>query len=161
MSFCNQAQRSARTGFGAACICLSLPRRIMKINALLLALVCSPVSAGAGDSFKPFELLDFRIGQSIAEAKTNYPAMECENSCVLEGEKVFGYPGRLWAGIENGKISQLAFRFRPALTSIEAEKIRAKYIIKYGQASDHLGDGCDECDVPPSLSSTIVWSPSP
>jgi len=116
----------------------------MKRVALLSVLVCLSIPVTAKEPTESFELLDLYIGQPIADAVKKYPAMQCEKSCVLEGHKLLEKSGKLWAGIKNDRISQLAFRFRPALTSSEAKEIRAEYVRKYGQASDHLADGCDE-----------------
>ena len=116
----------------------------MKTIVLLPMLVCLHMPAVAKEPVEPFKLLDLYIGQPVADAVKRYPAMECENSCFLEGYEFFAKQGKLWAGVKNDRISQLAFRFSPALTSSDTEQVRAGYINKHGQASDHLGDGCDE-----------------
>lgn len=96
----------------------------------------------------PFEIVGLRIGESVADAKKKYPSMRCENSCVLDGQKAFGRTGLLWVGLRDGKISQLAFRFKPAADPETASEVRKFYTKKYGSAANHLGiDGCDEWNV--------------
>lgn len=120
-------------------------KRTAAFGILLSVLLSASSALFARDPASVFELLDLHIGQGIDEARQKYPTMQCENSCVLEGQEAFGYPGRLWAGMKDGKIHQIAFGFKPALNVTQAEKVRLAYIQLYGKASDHLGvEGCDE-----------------
>jgi hypothetical protein len=119
----------------------------MSIPALITfsLLVWLPVSLNAKDAYRPFEILNLHIGQPIPETKKEYPSMQCKNSCVVEEQKAFGKPGLLWIGVEEGKVSQLAFGFKPDLSLEEGAKVRSVYIEKYGNPVDPLEpEGCDE-----------------
>jgi len=120
----------------------------MKAGIFLGLLVASQVSASSLAGTQPstsFAINGINIGQTIGNAREVLPALKCENSCVAENQLFFGKRGTFWAGLEDGKIAQLAFRFKPALTDGSEENIRSFYIRKYGPAADNLGEeGCDE-----------------
>ena len=115
------------------------------ILQILVAFSHQSSPAPVTESHAAFGLLGLHIGQSVEDAKKKYPSMQCANSCNVEGQKAFGKPGRLWAGIGEGKIDQLAFGFKPNLSPEETGTVRSFYVDRYGAPSSSLGEkGCDE-----------------
>lgn len=96
-----------------------------------------------------FELAGARIGLGYAELRQQHPEMQCEASCSDRTAKVIGHPGNLWAGLGDGAINQLAFRFVPALTEQQAEHVSSAYKERYGEPTRrNPQDGCEEWDRP-------------
>ncbi|WP_411833778.1 hypothetical protein [Pseudoxanthomonas mexicana] len=92
-----------------------------------------------------FEMNGIWIGQPLRDARERLPSLNCENSCIADNQYFMKKPGRLWAGLKDGKIDQLAFRFRPVLADGAIDEVRSSIIKKYGEPSGNLGfRNCDE-----------------
>ncbi|MGR4875117.1 hypothetical protein [Pseudoxanthomonas sp. LARHCG66] len=112
----------------------------MIIEALLA------LSVAAGND-KAFELAGARIGLGYMELRQQRPEMQCEVSCADPTAQVLGRTGNLWVGIGHGAINQLAFRFVPELTDLEAASVSSAYHALYGEpARRNAFDGCEEWD---------------
>lgn len=112
----------------------------MIIEALLA------MSIAAGDD-TAFELAGARIGLGYTELRQQHPQMQCTASCADPTATVLGHTGNLWAGIGQGRVNQLAFRFVPELTDVEAESVSSAYQALYGQPTRrNAPEGCEEWD---------------
>jgi len=104
------------------------------------------MSVAAGDD-TAFELAGARIGLGYTELRQQHPHMQCTVSCEDTTATLLGHTGTLWAGIGQGRVNQLAFRFVPELTAEEAESVSSSYQGLYGKpARRNAPDGCEEWD---------------
>ncbi len=119
---------------------------ILRLALLLAAITVSPPASS--ERLQSFSLLNIYIGQPLDEVKRLHPSIVCEASCLLENQKLFGHPGRLWLAYSNGKVTQLAFKFYHDLKPAEANIVQKHYDARHGHHKVFLGvEGCWEYDV--------------
>lgn len=99
-----------------------------------------PPDADAGVRF---DLNGVQIGMAYPLLRQAVPSLQCEVSCTTRRETHLGHPGTLWAGIGEGRVNQLAFRFVPALDGAQAAQAEADYRARYGTPDRRTAeDGC-------------------
>ncbi len=115
----------------------------MKRTIFILMLALDPcLTAHAADTFA---INGISTGQSVEEATRNLPSLQCATSCVADNVSFHGSPGRFWASLKEGKIDELAFRFKPAIDSKTASLITEDIEKKHGKPQSNLDlEGCNE-----------------
>lgn len=114
----------------------------MLIEVLLAFALQAPVSQAP-----ELDISGAHIGLSYSALRNQFPNMACEVSCSDQSAKLHGLPGNLWVGIGNGAVNQVAFRFKPTLTTQQATAMRAKYVELYGEPTRSTTYGaCQEWD---------------